>query len=62
MSRDDIYEYIQRIIEMNSIDSVALDPALKMFFLHLMTGLIKRANAMGPASEPVVEEVHEIQP
>jgi hypothetical protein len=43
------YEYVKRIIALNSRDPTALTPERKYFFLLYITGLIEHANKSLPA-------------
>jgi hypothetical protein len=54
--RDDRYEYITRIIELNSKHPTALTSERKIFFLQFITGLVEASNKSEEQPEPVEED------
>lgn len=54
--REDRYEYITRIIELNSKHPTALTSERKIFFLQFITGLVEASNKSEEQPEPVEED------
>lgn len=60
--REDRYEYITRIIELNSKHPTALTSERKIFFLQFITGLVEASNKSEEQPEPVEEDPEAEQP
>ena len=54
--REDRFDYIKRIIELNSRESTALTSERKIFFLQFITGLVEASNKAEEKAEPAREE------